>query len=75
MASMTPQPENRHAGHFSAETERELMIARIAALETKFDKIEHDRDQALLWGIRTLGSLLLGLAAWIYNLVIAGKHP
>ena len=67
---MTPAPTHR-----SDETEQALMISRLIALEAKIDKIEHDRDQALLWGIRTLGTLLLGLAAWVYNLIIAGKHP
>ena len=71
MTEAANTPEKRH---FSNETERELMLIRIAALETKFDKIEHDRDKALLWGIRTLGTLLLGLGAWVYNLVISGKH-
>ena len=50
------------------------MASRLARLEEKINKIEQDRDKALLWGIRTLGTLLLGLAAWIYNLVLAGKH-
>ena len=60
--------------HISEETEHALMSSRLAALEDKIDKIEHDRDQALLWGIRTLGTMLLGLAAWIYNLLITGRH-
>ena len=66
--------QNRSAGQYSDETERELMASRLARLEEKINKIEQDRDKALLWGIRTLGTLLLGLAAWIYNLVLAGKH-
>ena len=58
----------------SEETQRELMASRIATLEEKIEKIEHDRDQALLWGIRTLGGLLLGLGIWVYNLISVGKH-
>ena len=71
---MTTTPPKRIAGQFSDETERELMASRLAKLEEKIDKIEQDRDKALLWGIRTLGTLLLGLAAWVYNLVLSGKH-
>lgn len=70
----TTPPAKRHPGQFSDETERELMASRIATLEEKIEKIEHDRDQALLWGIRTLGTLLIGLAVWVYNLVLSGKH-
>ena len=59
----------------SAETERELLSARIDALEKQMDQIQHERDKALIWGIRTLGSMLLALAAWAYSAGIFGKHP
>ena len=60
--------------HRSEETEIALMASHLLALEEKVDKIIHERDQALIWGIRTLGTLLIGLAAWVYNLVVSGKH-
>lgn len=66
--------ENTPSRHFSLETERELMLSRLVVLEAKIEKIENDRNQALLWGIRTLGGLLLGLGIWVYNLVSVGKH-
>ena len=58
----------------SAETERELMAEKIKVLEKQMDQIQHERDKALIWGIRTLGAMLLALAAWAYNAGIFGKH-
>ena len=74
MTSTPNTPAKRHPGHFSEETEIQLMLRSISTLEEKVARLESDKDKALVWGIRTLGTLLLGLAAWVYNLVISGKH-
>ena len=63
-----------HNRLLSAETEHELLAARVETLENKMKEIQHERDKALIWGIRTLGSMLLALAAWAYSAGIFGKH-
>jgi hypothetical protein len=49
----------------SQETHLALAEQRIAALEDKVAKLTADRDQALKWGIVTLGSAVVGLISWI----------
>jgi len=49
----------------SQETHNALSEQRIAALEDKVAKLTADRDQALKWGIMTLGSAVVGLVTWI----------
>jgi hypothetical protein len=49
----------------SNETHIALAEQRIAALEEKVARLAADRDQALKWGIVTLGSAVLGLISWI----------
>lgn len=53
----------------SQETTNALAEQRIAALEEKVAKLAADRDQALKWGIMTLGSALVGLISWIAGYV------
>ena len=74
MTSDTNNQEQRHQGHFSVETERELISSRVKLLEIKVAKLEDDKSNALMWGVRTLGMLLLALGTYVYNLVAAGKH-
>ena len=60
---------------FSAETERELLAARVNALEEKLSKIEHERDKTMTWGIRTLIGMVGALLIWIANsLGFLGRH-
>lgn len=49
----------------SQETQQALAVQRIEALEEKVAKLTADRDQALKWGIVTLGSAVVGLVSWI----------
>ena len=63
-----------HSSQFSPETEHQLMLSRIKALEHKVAKMEDEKNHTLVWGIRTLCGLLLGLGVWVYNLVSTGKH-
>ena len=70
---MTNDTRRQQSG-LSEETERELMAARLEFLEKQMDQIQHERDRALIWGIRTLGAMLLALAAWAYNAGIFSKH-
>jgi hypothetical protein len=49
----------------SQETHMAVAEQRIAALEDKVAKLTADRDQALKWGIVTLGSAVVGLISWI----------
>jgi hypothetical protein len=49
----------------SQETHNALAEQRIATLEDKVAKLTADRDQALKWGILTLGSAVVGLMSWI----------
>lgn len=51
----------------SHETTIALAEQRIAALEDQVAKLTADRDQALKWGILTLGSAVIGLCSWIFN--------
>ena len=74
MTSDTNNQEQRHHGQFSVETERELILSRVKLLEIKVAKLEDDKSNALMWGVRTLGMLLLALGTYVYNLVAAGKH-
>jgi hypothetical protein len=49
----------------SNETTIALAEQRISALEDKVAKLSADRDQALKWGIMTLGAAVMGLVGWI----------
>jgi hypothetical protein len=49
----------------SQETQNALAVQRIEALEEKVARLTADRDQALKWGILTLGSAVVGLLSWI----------
>jgi hypothetical protein len=49
----------------SQETTIALSEQRIAALEEQVARLAADRDQALKWGILTLGSAVIGLVSWI----------
>jgi hypothetical protein len=53
----------------SQETANALAIARLEALEDRVKKLSEERDQALKWGILTLGGAVVGLCTWIVNFV------
>lgn len=71
---MTDTNHQHPTQHFSDETARELMAARVEFLEKQMEQIQRERDKALIWGIRTLGGMLLALSAWAYSAGIFGKH-
>ena len=71
---MTNQNHQSSGAPLSEETQRELMAARIEFLEKQMDQIQHELDKELIWGIRTLGAMLVALAAWAYNAGIFGRH-
>jgi hypothetical protein len=45
---------------------------RLKDLEEQVDSLLKDRDQALRWGVITLGAAVVALITWIFNL-ITGK--
>lgn len=51
----------------SQETTNALAEQRIAILEEQVAKLTADRDQALKWGIMTLGSAVVGMISWMTN--------
>lgn len=53
------------------EVQAEGAIER-AAMNGKISALEAERNQALKWGVLTLGSALISLVAWIGNKVIEG---
>lgn len=53
------------------EVQAEGVIER-AAMNAKIAALEAERNQALKWGVLTLGSALISLVTWIGNKVIEG---
>lgn len=53
----------------SQETTNALALQRLEALEDKVKKMSEERDQALKWGILTLGGAVVGLGTWIINFI------
>lgn len=53
----------------SQETTIALAEQRIAALEEQVARLTADRDQALKWGIMTLGSAVAGLVTYVFSFV------
>lgn len=48
------------------EVQEQGVIER-AAMNAKITALENERNQALKWGVLTLGSALISLVAWIAN--------
>lgn len=81
MTSGTSDTKYRQPGEASPETERALLIERLSAMterikvmEDHLDKIEAERQKALLWGIRLLGTALIGLVAWAASMGLFKGH-
>lgn len=55
----------------SQETTTALAVQRLEALEEKVKKLSEERDQALKWGILTLGGAVVGLGTWIVNFIVS----
>jgi hypothetical protein len=53
------------------ERELELLHEEIAELRAEVKAMAAERDKALRWGIFALGSALIGLATFVFNLVTA----
>jgi hypothetical protein len=51
------------------------MKAEIDVLRIKVDSLSSDRSKALLWGVLTLGSAVVGMGIWIFNLLVGKIHP
>lgn len=54
----------------------QLIDQRFKALELannlntlKIEQLTSEKEKALVWGIVTLGSALIGLTVWVFNLV------
>ena len=72
---------HHQSGEASPETERALLIERFSAMterikvmEDHLEKIEAERQKALLWGIRLLGTALIGLVAWATSMGLFKGH-
>ena len=74
MTSDTNTQEQRYQSQRSSETEIELLWERLKQVEGKVGKMEEDKSKALLWGVRTLGMLLMGLAGYLWQILSGGKH-
>jgi dGTP triphosphohydrolase len=60
----------------SAETKIAILSERQKTLEVQLAQTDReiasliaDRDKAMRWGILTLGSIVIGMGAWIFNFV------
>lgn len=68
---------SRRSDDVSAEirqalTDREinLLHGEVNELRERYENLQKDRDRALLWGVMVLGAAVLGMATWIFNLVV-----
>lgn len=48
-----------------------LREERLKHLEVTVESLVKDRDQAFRWGVLVLGSAVIGLVVWIFNLISA----
>jgi len=51
------------------EIDAALDRQKLEALEEKVESLIRDRDNALKWGVLTLGAAVFGLLKWIFDLV------
>ena len=52
------------------DREIELLHEEVNELRAQLASLARDRDKALLWGVMVLGAAVLGMATWIFNLVV-----
>ena len=57
----------------SQETTNAVTERRVEALEEAVQALKEERDKALVWGIVTLGTAVIGLVTWIFNYLVAKK--
>lgn len=50
------------------EEKLENLEERLAEANEKLKSLEHDRDSALKWGVIVLGSTVVSMGLWIFNL-------
>lgn len=78
MAAMTTQTqiallvEGHKALQRELEEVQEEGIIERAAMNAKITALEAERNQALKWGVLTLGTALISLVTWIGNKIIEG---
>ena len=48
---------------------RKQAEAHLAATDARITALEAERNHALKWGIIALGTAVIGMAAWIWNIV------
>lgn len=46
---------------------------KIAALTSKLNALQSERDSALKWGVITLGGAVVSMVIWISNKIIGGQ--
>jgi hypothetical protein len=46
----------------------DLVEYRLKEVEKGLANLQADRDKALKWGILTLGTAVMGMGTWIFNL-------
>lgn len=56
------------------ERELQLLQEKFEALAQKVEALASDRDKALRWGILALGTAVVGMGTWIFNLIAAKVH-
>ena len=55
--------------------EIELLKDDVRKLRQKVETLDGDRNRALLWGVLTLGTAVVGMGMWIFNLIVGKVHP
>lgn len=65
----------------SIETKVALLVQHLAQMEAHLEATDADmamlraeRNQALKWGVMSLGSALLGMAYWIFSAITGGHY-
>ena len=51
----------------------ETLQVEVRALRLQVESLRNDRDKALIYGVYTLGALVLALVGWVVNLFATGK--
>lgn len=52
------------------DREISLLHGEVNELRERYENLQKDRDRALLWGVMSLGAVVLGMGTWIFNLIV-----